>query len=504
VTFKYSGDALFLPGQNTATLTVQPSIGPIYTCRIVGSAANRFNANLVALGNLPGTAPAGAVPVDHLSVALFYGRGVNTQSLATDVLETGPNPAEPDGVTGVQRVTFGFEPGGTGTATHVDRTGTQMNNADPANPDAIIGFLGETGAPVIEGAPGEVAPVELASVTIETIDSFELPSTITCTPRDEATVLGRVTIAGTTLVVDAPRPTRGGDPVTLTATTAPDDGYVEFLDGDTTIGFVAVEGGAASLVTTDLAAGEHQLRARHVGGLLAASTSSETVPLTALPEHECPGFVAEGSGAVVRLVYLELLGRCPDQAGFDHWLARLEGGTSQQAFADVISASAEARRVVANDAYRTMLGRDGDPAGLAFWAERLRTGRYDELLTAIGDTEEYWSQAGSTNEGFVTRTYQRVLQRDPDAAGLAYWTSRLDGGEARFVLLRTFTRLVEPARVIVVQSYDEILDRAPTATEIENQVERFRADGNRSALYGRLIGTAEFVTRAQRLPNPED
>ncbi|HYI62006.1 MAG TPA: DUF4214 domain-containing protein [Acidimicrobiales bacterium] len=142
-----------------------------------------------------------------------------------------------------------------------------------------------------------------------------------------------------------------------------------------------------------------------------------------------------------------------------------------------------------DDAYETMLGRPADASGRAFWTARLQShGRYDQLLADLGASSEFWSKAGSSNTGFVTRVYDRLLGRTPDAAGLAHWTGRLDAGASRGALIRTIANLDEPLRRLVASSYDEILARAPVGAEITDGVTHLRRTGDRSGLDGRPRG----------------
>ncbi|HYF37798.1 MAG TPA: choice-of-anchor M domain-containing protein, partial [Prosthecobacter sp.] len=69
----------------------------------------------------------------------------------------------------------------------------------------------------------------------------------------------------TTLAVNPPI-TETGNPVTLTATVTPSNavGYVEFLKGSTVVGQKTVGGGTASLTTSSLGIGTHELMARFV------------------------------------------------------------------------------------------------------------------------------------------------------------------------------------------------------------------------------------------------
>ncbi|EIC22566.1 DUF4214 domain-containing protein [Thiorhodovibrio frisius] len=46
--------------------------------------------------------------------------------------------------------------------------------------------------------------------------------------------------------------------------------------------------------------------------------------------------------------------------------------------------------------------------------------------------------ADMTDDAFVTAIYNNITDRDPDADGLEYWTGRLEGGEARSVMIADF------------------------------------------------------------------
>lgn len=498
---RYTGDAAHAPSVAAPTiLTVQPNFLPLYECQApLGPLSARFTAGIEAHANLPGYARVGGVvPLGQFDVTLRTDRGTPSSQLS-GVFGTGSIPVGTGRLSGIR---FGIGPVGQGTAAGLTRTGTQMGAPDLANVDQVVTFNGENGSFPIDGAPGEVVPVTLDSINLDfTEGTLQPASTFICTPVGDPVELGQITIAGTTLSVSPGTNVRVGDQVTLSATVAPAGvpGNMVFTDNGTTVGVVPVSPTGTASTTFTAVEGTRTLKARFFGG--SGVLSSEDEKVIAVVATDCAPFAEPGNGAVVRLVYMELLRRCPDQAGFDHWKGRLDSGTSRQVFADTISRSFEARRVVANDGYQTMLGRNGDAAGLNFWAGYLATGRYDNLLAAMGNSGEYWNLAGQTNTGFVTRTYERVLLRAPDEAGLAHWVGRLNAGTSRLALLTTFTRLEEPARTIIRRSFQEILDRNPTGEEMTTQLGLYRPNGNRSALYGRLIGTQEFVDRAQTFPN---
>jgi len=486
---RYSGNDMFLPAINSFTFQVAPSLGPIYECeRTLLGVSYVGRANVVVQGSLPATVAAGdTVPVSHPTLRMLLDRGPSVTNALNEVVSE---------YTGIEVV---YNVDGTSTSTGATRTNnTRMTAA--GDPDQVIELPGLAMAVTIDGDPGEVVPVTIEEFRI-TFDG--IGAALTCKPLGDTALVDTVTVAGTTLSVTPGGPVRSGAAVTLEAAAAPfSGGVVEFRDGTDTIGVVPVNAeGEATMVTTALAAGERSLTARYFGGFAVPSTTSDVVALTVVP-IDCAPFVGAGNGNVVRLVYMDLLHRCPDQAGFDHWKARLDTGTPRAVFARAISSSAEARGVIVDDAYEMMLGRQPDVPGRAYWVQWLgENGRYDALVASLGGSEEFWRLAGSTDEGFVERVYQRILLRAADPDGLAYWVGRLEGGMARRALVSRLVNLDEPLGRLVDDSYAEILDGVPTSAERSEGIAYLRATGSRSGLHARLIGSQAFQDRAQGLPN---
>jgi Domain of unknown function (DUF4214) len=75
--------------------------------------------------------------------------------------------------------------------------------------------------------------------------------------------------------------------------------------------------------------------------------------------------------------------------------------------------------------------RAPDPAGLEFWSKAL-----DEGLSVTSIANEFAKSDESQKlypflagaRSFVTQVYNNVLNRDPDAAGLSFWTEQLLSG----------------------------------------------------------------------------
>ena len=173
--------------------------------------------------------------------------------------------------------------------------------------------------------------------------------------------------------------------------------------------------------------------------------------------------------AFVTRCYQVILGRDPDAGGLAYWSNNLKTGTHT---ADKIITgfmdSDEFRNKnlgpdgIVETLYKAMLGRGSDPDGKAFWVGQLSTGKthYDIISGFCGSIEfgnlckEYGIRSGAANEpasapaapaeeqqsqpaaasdpegvrAFVTRCYEVILGRSPDAGGLDYWSEELLSG----------------------------------------------------------------------------
>ncbi len=94
--------------------------------------------------------------------------------------------------------------------------------------------------------------------------------------------------------------------------------------------------------------------------------------------------------------------------------------------------------------YQICLRRQPDQIGLNDWVGKLK----NHERTGAGIAQGFYFSpeminSGLSNREFATRAYEGLLGRQPDAVGLADWTSRLDGGASRESIIAGFTNSVE-------------------------------------------------------------
>jgi hypothetical protein len=209
-------------------------------------------------------------------------------------------------------------------------------------------------------------------------------------------------------------------------------------------------------------------RAPDVGGLeyYAAQVDSSNVPLAAVANAiaSSPEFIQDygslSDSAFVNQLYENALGRAPEQGGAQYWNSLLASGTSRGAVAVGIAESPESQNDSLSTAgdnnsaevyrlYGTTFGRTPESGGAAYWTSVLSGGAtVAQVAQGFVQSAEFQQDYGSMSASdFVTALYQNALHRAPDAAGLQYWTSQLQGGASQASVLVGFSDSIESRAV---------------------------------------------------------
>ncbi len=163
----------------------------------------------------------------------------------------------------------------------------------------------------------------------------------------------------------------------------------------------------------------------------------------------------------VTSLYADLLGRAPDKAGLDGWVAARLGGASLRDIVRGFLNSVEYCTNVVTSFYRGLLGRDPDPAGLQGWVGSLQSGRpRHEILAGFLDSAEYKSKHAPPAQ-FVESLYQSLLGRASDPNGKQGWIDALAAGATTADVIRGFLFSEEHCTQRVTELYQTLLSRAP-------------------------------------------
>ena len=127
--------------------------------------------------------------------------------------------------------------------------------------------------------------------------------------------------------------------------------------------------------------------------------------------------------ALVRL-YTGVLGREPDEMGFDYWLEALAGGKSLTSTASDFFASSEfldnqtgaTAEVLIDSLYEQVLGRAPDTEGALYWQTQLQKEAFDEgdLVLAFTNSDEYINATQNDVDAYVQQYYEQGLVGVPE------------------------------------------------------------------------------------------
>ena len=135
-----------------------------------------------------------------------------------------------------------------------------------------------------------------------------------------------------------------------------------------------------------------------------------------------------GQQAIYRS-YFDLLDRNPDLSGEEYWWQKHVDGVPRHVMQYAMLFSDEYAYNRIADEYWRFFDRDPDEEGGDYYAGKVQQGMPLEYLSVdLVDSEEFYEQAGGTDEGFVAEAYARILYREADQGGLDYYVGELAKG----------------------------------------------------------------------------
>ena len=335
----------------------------------------------------------------------------------------------------------------------------QVDGSNVGSPVSVTSSGGQTTASF------STAALSVAAHTISTAYSGDA----SFAPSTSAPIAQTVNPASTLITLtSAPNPSVYGMLLGFTAVvqTAPlsggtPTGTVTFLDGTTTLGTASLDStGTATFTTTTLSTGTHAITAVYSGSanFSPSTTSPFTQTVTTSPIE-----------AFVTALYLKVLERSPDAAGFNFWVQQLQAGATRTSVALAFEISPEHVTLEVDQFYLTFLDRPADAAGQALWVNAILGGVSEADVAVAFLTSPEYTAAHSDNASYVNGLYLDVLGRQQaDPGGLAYWTSVLQQGlETRAQVAVSFLSSTEALTQAIDFYYTDLLGRFPTPAEFQ-------------------------------------
>jgi subtilisin family serine protease len=199
--------------------------------------------------------------------------------------------------------------------------------------------------------------------------------------------------------------------------------------------------------------------------------------------------------------YTDFLGRAPSSSELSFQSNALATRVvTLSNYLTSLAKSDEWLSVIVTKDYADTLGRAPDAAGLSYWVGLLRSGTYTVAQVAslfYASDEYYWYHAGNSATSWVTLLYQKLLNRSPDAAGLASWVSYTNNPKyGRSWVAYQFFQSLESRMLRVEGLYQALLHREPDATGWPFWAQSLLTTGD-ITLAINLASSQEYWERAQ-------
>jgi len=205
-------------------------------------------------------------------------------------------------------------------------------------------------------------------------------------------------------------------------------------------------------------------------------------------------------------IYTWLTGKAPTAAQLNAFIA--SANSSGKLPGDLVDSLRDGTDAVNNvdpvvRLYSAYFLRPPDPSGLTYYLGKRRSGStLSSLSNIFVASNEFKTRYGSlSNENYVKLVYQNVLARQPDAAGLQYWTNQLNTKKkSRGQVMLSFSDSSEYKRkkatyVDAVSIYLQFLGKYPTNAQVDALVTQI--DGSSiPAVVRVLVHEPSFDSRA--------
>ncbi len=206
--------------------------------------------------------------------------------------------------------------------------------------------------------------------------------------------------------------------------------------------------------------------------------------------------------------YLDFLGREPDEAGLVFWNHQLDSGVHPAALIQSMAEQPEFEQVVAPlvRLYVAYFRRTPDIAGLEFWIGRIRAGQgIDSISENFAQSSEFRTTYGSLDDtGFIELVYRNVLGRAADDGGRSYWLAQMSKGVDRGAVMTAFSESEENRRatygeVRSTMLYVGMLDRSPEATGLAYWADLIDSGVPYADVIAGFLESTEYRERVDRL-----
>lgn len=233
-----------------------------------------------------------------------------------------------------------------------------------------------------------------------------------------------------------------------------------------------------------------------------------------------------GDEAFIANVYSRVFNREPDSEGLSYWLEQIDKGLGREDFVLSVLDSEEHSTLLGQidsavtNIYLGMLDRVPEEAGFKYWSKQLHDGEMDELglIEQFMSSREFVTGVDTnvSDASFLAEAYGRILAREVDSDGLEYWSERLSEGmeRAEFIQLllhsdeflsRDFENVEFDATPYTPSVFQYgVASGDPTSTSVilwshistDQETAEYRVEVSKSADFSEILSSVDGVTSA--------
>ncbi len=209
----------------------------------------------------------------------------------------------------------------------------------------------------------------------------------------------------------------------------------------------------------------------------AEATINPSADLSAVTIKDSSGTQNE---RYINQVFFELLNRPADPGALQFFAPQLAAGTAKEVVLLEIESSVNAsgrneyQDNTINNVFQQFLGRNADLGALNFYDAQLTNGvGIQQIEAQVIGSDEYFANAGSTNNGFVEAMYRDIVNREPDAGGEAFYINLINEttqqnpnftqAQVRTSVATNFLGQTEGIQDLLTTFYTDFLNRNPDA-----------------------------------------
>ncbi|MGN6693498.1 MAG: DUF4214 domain-containing protein [Aquihabitans sp.] len=202
---------------------------------------------------------------------------------------------------------------------------------------------------------------------------------------------------------------------------------------------------------------------------------------------------------LVETAQLRILGTA-DPAKVSAMATAIRAGASpEHAIVGLVDQVSAAKKAPVTRLYWAYFKRRPDLGGLNYWISKYSSGMsLQKISLKFAQSNEFKTKYGNTTSSqFVTLVYQNVLERQPESAGLAYWSKKIDQGTSRGQVMTSFSESSEGKRTMspyvdTVLIGLGLIGKIPSQALFEGAADAVIHDWPREIIVDYVLGAPEY------------